>query len=65
MNVSSVKKQQKDWKLSVGTGVKRAQNKTIFHEIISCYVLFKIGKIDIEQKELFDDIEITYKGDNE
>jgi segregation and condensation protein A len=27
--------------------------------------MMKIGKIDIEQKELFDDIEITYKGDNE
>lgn len=27
--------------------------------------MMKIGKIDIEQKELFDDIEIIYKGDNE
>ena len=27
--------------------------------------MMKIGKIDIEQKELFDDIEITYKGDSE
>ena len=27
--------------------------------------MMKIGKIDIQQKELFDDIEITYKGDKE
>lgn len=27
--------------------------------------MMKVGKIDIEQKELFDDIEITYKGDME
>ena len=27
--------------------------------------MMKIGKIDIEQEELFDDIEITYKGDLE
>ena len=46
---------------------KEKQNSKM--EVIVTFLIIlemmKIGKIDIEQKELFDDIEITYKGDSE